>query len=39
MELYKRKLVTIKDTTMLQENTMIFPMSIEHFTNYLGFLV
>ena len=35
-ELYKRKLITINDTTALKENTMIFPMTIEHFVKHLG---
>ena len=35
-ELYKRKLITINDTTALKENTMIFPMTIEHFVKQLG---
>lgn len=36
MELYKRKLITIDDTTLIQEKTMILPMTIEQFINYLG---
>ena len=37
-ELYKKKLITIADTTSIKESTMIFPLTIEHFINFLGLI-